>query len=406
MICSVEFLLTVCMIALCVLTVFALEQQPAGRRVVVRPTLRANWQRWSRRPVFWWIMVPFFLVLLTAPYSSDFAQTVERLRIKLPFLVLPFALLSIPSFSRRDLQRMAYALLGIMSLVAIGVSIHYFLNLEAITAAVERGKAVPVPSNHIRFSLTVALSVLTGLCLLLRSGHFRTSREQGLTLVATLFLFVFAHLLAVRSGLVTLYVGAFLLLSGYIVRSRRWGLGLLLLTGTLATPYLAYRTVPSLQKKIDYALWDRSQYQQGTGQNYSDSERLVSLSIGWKVAQQHWLFGTGAGDLKQSIRSAYAAQPDLPYSFRMPHNQFLIVLAGTGIFGLLLFLAMLVVLAVGDRRYRVLPWLVFFVVIVLSFLVENTFENNFGISLYLLFLLVGLNYLEVVSCSSTTRTPA
>lgn len=394
MICSVEFLLSVCMIALCVFAVFGVERRNNRWHLAVRHTLRANWQRLSHLPVFWWSMLPFFLVLLTAPYSSDFPQTVERLRIKLPFLVLPFALLAVPRFSRRDLQRLAYLLLGILSVVAIGVSIHYFLNLEAITAAVGRGKAVPVPSNHIRFSLTVALTILTGTTLLLHPTEFRTPAERWYTLATTLFLFGFAHLLAVRSGLAVLYVGLFMLLVGYIWRSRRWWLGAAMIVSLVALPYLAYRTVPSLQKKVDYALWDYGQYEQGTGKNYSDSERLTSLSIGWEVAQRHWLFGTGAGDLKRTIRAAYAARPGLPYSFRMPHNQFLIVLAGTGIFGLLLFWGMLLVLIFGNKRYRQLPWLVFLTAIVLSFLVENTFENNFGISLYLLFLLVGLNYLE------------
>ena len=392
MILSAEIVLSVSMILLCVLAVFQLYWTEQGPQLGLRATLRDNLRLLRRHPAYLVILLPFVLVLLSAVYSSDVDYTLERLRVKLPFLVLPLAFVSLPRFSRRELSGLLYFFVLLMVIACGYVGVQYLADFEAINAAMGRGKPMPTPSNHIRFSLSVALAILAGGALVQQRFVWRSAWERYLLAGSTLFLFVFIHLLSVRSGLLALYLALAYLGAYWIYRSRRWATGAVLVAMLAGLPFAAYHTLPSLRKKIDYARWDWQQYRAGRGAEYSDSERLLSLRLGWQVAQENLVFGVGAGDLKDRMRTAYATAGDRPP--RMPHNQLLTVLAGTGVLGLLLYLTALLVPLFSKQHYRQPLFLAFHVVIFTSLLMENTLENNFGISLYLFFLLLGMTHLD------------
>jgi hypothetical protein len=70
--------------------------------------------------------------------------------------------------------------------------------------------------------------------------------------------------------------------------------------------------------------------------------------------------------------------------------------AGTGIIGVLLFAFAFFFPLLYQKNYRNPLFLALHAIIFMSFMMENTVENNFGISLYLFFLLMGVNYLNGV----------
>ena len=401
MILSAEIVLSISMILLCVLAVFQLYWTKRGPQLGLRATLGENLNRLWRHKAYLVVMLPFVLVLLSASYSSDVDYTLERLRVKLPFLVLPLAFLSMPRFSRREINGFLYFFV-FLTVIACGyVGVQYLADFEAINAAMGRGKPMPTPSNHIRFSLCVALAILAGGALVQQGFVWRARWERYLLAAGTLFLFIFIHLLSVRSGILALYLAVAYLGTYWIYRRRRWWLGGVLAALLLALPFAAYHTLPSLRKKVDYARWDWQQYRAGKGADYSDSERLVSLRLGWQVAQRNPVFGVGAGDLKRHMAAAYAERgAGAP---RMPHNQLLTVLAGTGYLGLGLYLLALLVPLFSRQHYRQPLFLAFHIVLFTSLMMENTLENNFGISLYLLFLLLGMQHLDKAGSDWQTR---
>ena len=394
MIFSAEIVLSLSMILLCVLAVFQLYWTERGPQLGLRAALRDNLRLLWKHGHYLAVTLPFFLVLLSATYSSDVDYTLQRLQVKLPFLVLPFAFLSMPRFSRREFNGFLYFFVLLMVIACLYVGIQYLADFEAVNKAMSRGKAMPTPSNHIRFSLCVALAILAGAALVQQRFQWRARWERGLLVGCTAFLFVFIHLLSVRSGLVSLYLALGFLVVYWIATSRRRILGAALLIALAGLPYSAYRLLPSFQSKIDYMRWDLDQFRQGTGAQYSDSERLLSLQLGWEVAQDNPLFGVGAGDLRRRMREVYRTRLGPDHAPRMPHNQFLTTLAGTGYIGLALLLLALLLPLLAKRHYRQPFFLAFHIVILTSCLIENTFENNFGISIYLLFLLLGMHQLD------------
>jgi O-antigen ligase len=315
-----------------------------------------------------------------------------------------------PKMAKRELFALVYFLIGMMFVVSIYVLANFVANYEEVMDLLGRGGHLPTPSNHIRFSLTLAITIIGGLTLWSDKFYFRHSGERYLIASITLFLFVFIHILSVRSGIFALYLALLVLAIQYIISRRKFLLGGLSILAILAIPFIAYFAIPSFKLKIDYARWDYLQYVQDIGGNYPDSERIISIKAGMEIAKKYPFLGAGAGDLKQEVKKLYDSEYVGKYNFRMPHNQFVTVLAGTGIAGLALFVFGFFFPLFYRKNFENPVFLAFHTLIFMSFLMESTIENNFGISIYLLFLLIGLVYLnqspDISASPEDETTPA
>ena len=393
MLFSAEFVLSIAMFLLLLCAFFQIHYKGQQVRVGWRADLSANWERFRSDKAYWIISIPFFLVLVSALWSEDGGYTLERLRIKLPFLILPFAFASVPSLKKREVLTVFYFLLLVMTVACIYVGMNYLANFDEVNEMIGRGKPIPTPSNHIRFSLVLAFTILAGIALVWEKFIFQFSWERWLLPLSTIFLFIFIHILSVRSGLLVLYLAILVTSLRYAFLSKRYGLIAIVLAILVSLPLVAYRTMPSFRQKINYARWDVRQYLEGNGQDYSDSERFLSMEIGLEIGNAHPVLGVGAGDLKQTVNEVYYDRyPEL--SPKMPHSQFVSMYAGTGLLGLGVFLFSFLFPLFYKRRYQSLIFLGFHTIIFFSFFMENTVENNFGVSFYLLGVLLGIRYLE------------
>ena len=394
MVLSAEFVLSVSMIGLLVLALFQLEIDGPQVRVFLRKGLKNNFKKYWNHKAWLAVSVPFLIVLISALWSSDLNYLMERLRIKLPFLILPFAFASMPALRKKEILTILYFLLVMMSIISLYVLTNFLVNFDEIMELLGKGGHLPTPSNHIRFSLTLAFTIIGGMALWVEKYHLRQPFEKYLIGGLTLFLFIFIHVLSVRSGILALYLGLLVLAGYYVFIKKKYALGFIGIAAIILIPIVAYKTVPSFKLKIDYAVWDYKQFQQGIGGQYPDSERLVSMMTGLDLGKEHLLVGVGAGDLKKEMRNIYADKLEGKYNFRMPHNQLISIFAGTGIIGLIIFIAGFFYPLFYKNNFRQPLFLALHAVVFMSFFMENTIENNFGISMYLFFLLVGLNHLQ------------
>jgi O-antigen ligase len=327
----------------------------------------------------------FLLVLVSGTYSQDTAQWLERLRIKVPFLMLPLAFFVIPKPNEEQLHRTLYFIWALMigaALLSIG---WYLADREAITDAITRGKSMPTPINHIRFSLMAVFAAVSGYYLLRQRFVLKFKWEKWLQILGTVFLMVFIHIWAIRSGMLALYLclGAVLLYE--IWRTRKWiFLGSLLVALPLI-PIIAYKTVPTFRNKVDYMSYDLIRFKAGDTGAYSDGRRLRSMEASWQVGMQHKWFGVGYGDIKHHMRQYYETHhPDLPAENSLdPHNQFLYVFVGLGFFGLGIFMwAMLYPLWLA-WRWRNILFMCFNLIAITSLIPEYPLENQVGTAFYL-----------------------
>ncbi len=385
-------LLSISMIALIVLALFQVHFTPIFR-ITIRKTLVNNLKILRDRKDFLALTIFFFLIVLSAPYSTQHPEyLLERFTLKLPFLGLPLAFISLPKISYKDFIGFHYVLIFFIFLASIYTMVYYGLDYENITHNIGMGKHLPTPCNHIRFSLIIAYAILVGILILFRKDKLSNTNEHYGIGIVTLWLFAFIHILAVRSGLFFMYIGIFILTCLYIYQSKAFLKGLFIICLLGIIPVTTYFIVPSFKNKILYTVYDLRMYQENTGKNYNDSQRLYSIATGLKIAKDHPIIGVGAGDLKYQVIQYYKEKhPDFQeINIIMPHNQFLTFFAGTGIIGLLLGIIAFFTPIIYNKNYQNIFFLSFYILIFLSFLVENTIENALGISIYLLITLLCL----------------
>jgi hypothetical protein len=142
------------------------------------------------------------------------------------------------------------------------------------------------------------------------------------------------------------------------------------------------------RKRIYEIFWELKDYQ-GHG-NVSKHSLIMKLEY-WKMAiriiNKNPLFGTGTGDIQDAFNDEYVftnSHLKKEEDRRRAHNQFLETEATLGIIGLLILLIATFhpLLQLKKLHWLYLP---FFLIIVLSYLTEDTLENQLGVSIYSFF---------------------
>lgn len=388
------YLLSVSMFALALLCLVEVHFEENSFSIKPDQAALERLRRFWKYPALMSLGLFFLVVLLSFWQTEDYGYWLARLRIKLPFLGLPLIFIALPRFPERQVLGLFYVLLIILLLTSVGIGINYLLHYEEINQLIKEGRPIPTPRNHIRFSLLLAYGILGGGYLYYRRFKWRYDWERPLLLGITIFLFLFMHFLSVRTGLAALYLGTLTLLVRYVYVYRRYGVAIGVLAGLFLLPVVGYHTIPSFRNKVNYMRWDWKMYREGKGADYADSGRLTSLKVGYDLFRENPVFGVGAGNLRAETTRVFAAEHPEFREPLVPHNQFLFVLAGTGLAGLSLFLFAFFFPLFYRYNYREPLLLGFSSIAFTAFMLEHTIENSIGVAFYCFFVLLWLNSLR------------
>jgi len=355
------------------------------------------WNDYQRKLDYWILGFIFLEVALGVFVAVDWDYMLERIRLRVPFIGLPFAFFLLPSLSLMWYKNWWLAVIIVIDIVAVGVIVYYFTHQQDIQLLLEQGKAIPTPANHIRYALLQVVafcaSVYWGW---LHRGHLNQPRITLFFKVSSIFLFVFIHFLAVRSGLFSLYLIIVSMGVPYLFKKRAYVALLLFLAGVILLPFLGMKLIPSLKKKIEYVYYDVDMFLKGKATDQlSDASRLISWKLGLELFANNPSFGVGAGNIRIKMNELY--KRDYP-SFEKkltPHNQFIMVLASSGIVGLILFCAGFFTPLFYGKNYQDPFILALYLSFFGSFWVEATFENAMGVAIFLFFTLFHLKHKKV-----------
>jgi O-antigen ligase len=378
-----KFILSVSLWGLAVVSVFSLKIAADGDNrtspFVLRTSLKRTPQYFSN---FWnnkalvALMVPFLLVFISGLWSENGVYWLERVRIKLPFLILPLAFANLPPLSKKQFSGIFYVFLIAFSIFCGRHLYFYSLHFEEVNHGLSQGIPIPTNWNHISFAAMAVFALLGGLELWKEKFYWYNPKERFFIAGLTAFLFVAIHILSVRSAILTLYMCLLFKFLELIFNQKRWKIGLLSLIILTTIPSIAYRTIPSLRHRIDYAIWDFGQYKQGDLTQKSDSERITSLKMGMAAFRQNPIFGVGYGDIMDEVGHQYKTYfPEL--DVREPHSFWLFSLVGTGIMGTLVFLIAFATHWFHEKRYRIVLFsLLHFLILFtnsIDFVIEGTY---------------------------------
>ena len=347
---------------------------------------KVKWQNFIGNKSYVAATAIFFLIAYSGIYSELTPFYWDRVRVALPFLILPFAFSSLPKLSERQFQLVLYFLVISVSVASVATLANYLSDYAFYNKQLEYGRPIPTPIHHIRFSLLIAFTVAVGLWLLVKNVVYQYAWERWVLLGLIAFLVVFIHVLSVRSGIAVMYSTLFCLSLQYVFKTKKYILGGSVVLVIIAAPFLAYQLVPSFKNRIAYAVYDFQNMQKGNVKNFSDGERMISYEAGFQVGNRSPLLGVGIGDLDNEIRQFYAKKyPE--FIVKRPHNQFIFFYAAIGIIGTIAFLIAFLIPFFHNSNFKDELILAFHIIVFLSFMVETTIGSAIGTAYYVFFLL-------------------
>jgi O-antigen ligase len=352
----------------------------------------ANWQLW---PVFGSLFLVFLLHLFQG-FNTDAANMGEYqldVVLQLPFLALVLGFWLLPALPNRYLRWLWLLFIAITVLAAIGATVNYLLHTQAINELYLHSKVMPTEPDHIRFSLIITLAIAAASLLLVHNAVKQAWRPW--LMAAIVFLALFLHLLAVRSGEMTFYALGGLAILWLVLRKRQWKQASALAAALLVLPLLSFVVFPTFRNKLYNTQEDVGKAKQSDaseGKNFSIAARLYSYRAAFAIWEENKLIGVGKPDLESEMAKHYVRlYPEMGEEFYLqPHNQYLYNLAAYGIIGLFIFCIGLFYPAWWARRKAAPLLLVQYVSIALSFLVEYTLETQIGLAFVIFFLLLAL----------------
>ena len=121
--------------------------------------------------------------------------------------------------------------------------------------------------------------------------------------------------------------------------------------------------------------------------NHSLLERFEYWKAGADILSDNYILGVGTGDTDDAFRSYYKKSSTLltEENQHRSHNMYLTVFLTLGIVGISLFIALHVQFIQLSIQKKNILALAFVVVVLLSFLIEDTLETQTGVTFYALF---------------------
>lgn len=359
--------------------------------------LREQLQRfWNHKPAVLFSLI-FFVHILSGLWTRDTSLYIylDLIKIKAPLLFSAYSLAVLGPFPLRWIRIVLMLLLLGCFITSVGTVVDYALHKEAIEADIQNSKEIDVWTgiNHIYFSIICGFSTLSVIWLLRFRNPALFRGEKILVSILGLANFVNMHVMTTRTGLVGMYLTVMLLGFIWMIREKKYLLGVVALTVLLAMPIAGYYGVKSFKLRLENTVVDLTRYFSGKDPNYlSIGTRIESWKAALHLYQKNPLLGVGMADIKEGMVAQYLEDETrlCPENFVMPHNQFLINLAGYGSLGIIAF-SLGWLFPVFQRRIPK-SWLfwAFWILMTLAMLGESVLERQVGVNFTVPMLMLSL----------------
>jgi O-antigen ligase len=163
----------------------------------------------------------------------------------------------------------------------------------------------PFNNDHVRFSCVVSMAVLLSAWYWIRKRK-QDKRTAWVLLIVTIWLIIFLHILAARTGLFSFYILVFFTIFWLIFNKAKPLYAALLLLIVISLPLIAYWQLPTFQNRVKYFLHSRNYFKDAhylEGSN--DAIRVISLKAGWNIMNEQPVKGVGFGDVLTETKKWY-----------------------------------------------------------------------------------------------------
>jgi len=139
----------------------------------------------------------------------------------------------------------------------------------------------------------------------------------------------------------------------------------------------------SITPRLYEVIWEIDHYcHTGSTNNQSVTQRFIYLKIAIYLIKKNFVFGVGTGDLPKEYLNYYEThntglEKDKWWN---THNQYLRVFATFGLIGFIIFILAFFMPPYFERKYNSYYFIMIFIIILLSFVNEDTLETQAGVT--------------------------
>jgi hypothetical protein len=125
----------------------------------------------------------------------------------------------------------------------------------------------------------------------------------------------------------------------------------------------------------------------GEANGHSLWQRIEYWKTGVRIIRTHWLLGVGTGDVQHAFDLQYTADHSRLFkeNRHRAHNSYLTAWISFGIIGFFVFLWMLIRFLKIQWRAHYFPGVVFILISLITFLIEDSLETQMGVSFFAYF---------------------
>ena len=339
------------------------------------------------------VLVSVFLINLAGIiYSNDKADGLKDVVRQLTILLFPIllSLINIDLSAYRDKILKLFAFSCAFTVLylyadALRIIFYYDLNLKTLFSQVflNHNFSEPIGLHATYLSMYLALSVSVFLYLLIKE-----KKRSIIFLYVAVIGILLAGLIQLASKSVFIAMILFILavFPFFLARGVQRSGFLIAAAGILLIAVLGISRIDSLKKR--YIADFKDDLTRASSNNDMLESRLSRWNCAWELFLQSPLLGHGSGSEKRLLKEKYF-EKKLYHSYIKElnsHNQYLSILIKTGLWGLLVFLIMLIYVSRKAWKNRDIILTCFLVVFSIVSFSENTLDVNKGIFFYSFFL--------------------
>lgn len=299
-----------------------------------------------------WLFLSVFL-------SSDKRDAFRALDPRLPLIYFPLSIGLIQI--RKEIFIKAVTGIAIIttffSLVCLTYGIYRSLTLHSSAYLYNDSLSFPITDQQsIYISILVNISIYIFTWLIFYNP---TAKLKGLMIIAIMFLFVISFLLASRNMMLVLYISTIGFALYFVFKRKKYLEGATLILGLFIGIFVVYKLFPKTFnrfKEIEYTKFD---YQQTGPESHYNMDlsadqwngfntRLAIWQCGWELFKQSPIIGVHLGEKQSKLMDIYRSK-NFEMAIRTKktmHNNYLDILAGLGVIGLLIFLVSWLILPI------------------------------------------------------------
>ena len=335
-------------------------------------------------PVLWGMSLLFLLPLISGLWSENKDEWLQNITIKLPLLLMPLSFAYSFNFAAKQWRWLAIIFVLLVTGGTIWGMYYYLIDFRTVHEGYLHARTIvtPLENDHVRFSWLISLSII-----ILGWLWWQTKKETSafwLYGILIIYLVIFLHILAARTGLLSFYVSVLFIAARFIIKERKWTLSVGLVAAIVLLPTLAYFLFPTFHNRVKYFLYDFEYFKDA---NYlpggNDATRVISIKTGLSIMLEHPMKGTGFGDITENMNRAYVSQhPSMQERDKIkPSSEWVVYGVGTGIPGILLF-TFCILTPFFARIKKKWEWWLLSIIVAASFLFDIGLEVQFGVFIY------------------------